>query len=78
MRVDWIVIGSHEWESGEHVYIKILDNESVNCEGSLMADQRDNGVLATMDNRVFPRACIAIWQQQLLECTLSSLGYHNF
>lgn len=51
----------------DYVYIKILDNESFNCEGSLMADLRDSGVLATMDNRVLPWACIAMWQQQLLK-----------
>lgn len=44
-----------------------------NCEGSLMADRRHNGVLATMDMGLH-----GIWQQQLLECTLSSLVDHNF
>lgn len=80
MRVDRIVIGSHEWESSEYVYIKILDNESVNCEGSLMADQRDNGVLATMDMGLHSNLAAAttgvyialLGGSQLLETTVES------
>ena len=80
MRVDRIVIGSHEWESGEHVYIKILDNKSVNCEGSLMADQRDNGVLATINMGLHSNLAAAttgvyielLGASQLVETTVES------